>query len=133
MRGLRELEPAGADAGGVARRPRAARWEDRHRAAFLMLVAGVMCLAVGGYLWSRLPQIEAPPAPPTSAAEINSPQEAFQLYVEMQAGLALPPVETTSEEKTRQQTQWGIGIALALAALAGAGAAVVGLRKPRRR
>jgi hypothetical protein len=129
MRGLRHLEPALAAGSGVARRKVSAHWEDRHRATFLLVVAAIVCLGMAGYLWARMPRSELQPAPPTSAADIRSTEDAFRLYSESQKGLSATPYETTPDEKTRQQMLWGIGIAAAGAAAAGVGAILVALRK----
>jgi hypothetical protein len=129
MRGLRALEPAGIDETG---RRAARRWEDRHRVAFLLLLALVGCLGVAGYLWARLPQLELPPEPPSSGADIRTVREAFHLYNELQSGLPVAPIVQPPEVKTRQQMLWGIGIAAAIAALAGAGALVMVLKGPPR-
>lgn len=133
MRGLRDLEHADAADSPSARRAPARRWEDRHRAAFSLVVAALVCLVVAGFLWTQMPQLELPPAPPESGADIQSVNDAFRIYNEMQQGLPQMPSEKTPEEKTRQQLLWGIGVFVALAALAGAAALGIAIRKPQRR
>jgi hypothetical protein len=133
MRGLRELEAVEPAGSAARRRTASAGWEDRHRAAFLFVLAAIACLGVAGYLWAKMPETGLPPAPPKSAAEIKSVQDAFALYMESQSGLPTLPPEVEAGEKARAQLWWGIVVAAGLAAAAGVGAVVVGLKRAPRR
>jgi hypothetical protein len=133
LRGLAQLEPAVA-AAGEKRQGRAARvWEDRHRAAFLLVLASCACLAVAGYLWLSMPPRPVPPDPRaiTKSAEELTATEAFQVYNEMSQGLTNPAVDVN--ERPRRLMAWGIAFAAGVAVvLAGAAGLVLWRRPPRR-
>jgi hypothetical protein len=134
MRALGQLESADAAAGGSPKRRTI--WEDRHRAAFLLVLASIGCLGVAAYLWFTLPES-------ASAANVVSqqgiaaafdkatPAETLAYYEDMKRGLVDPAID--ANEKPRQMMLWGIGLAVLLAAAAGAGAMLVVLRRTRRR
>ena len=128
LRGMRALEPAEA-AGG---RRHAGVWDDRHRAAFVMVLGSLACLGAAVYLWATLPPRPTVPSTKEVSERLNDgpPAQSLQIYAEMQQGLGQPPT-ADPYEKTRRLKTWGIGLALAIAvALAGAAWAV--LRRPRR-
>ena len=97
MRVLGELESADAAAGRSSKRRTI--WEDRHRAAFLLVLASIACLGVAAYLWLTLPELV------TNAAELSeqniaeafdnaSPAETLEFYEEeMKRGLENPAVD----------------------------------------
>lgn len=132
MRELRALEQADKVTGS---RPKTGvrRWEDRHRAAYLLVVGSLVCLGLAGYLWGTLPPRPAQPQPQdiADAVEESSPSVAFQLYLQMQHGLweQVP----RPEEKTRRMKLWAIGIAVSIAAVLQAGAMVTVLSRSGRR
>jgi hypothetical protein len=128
LRGLRAMQVADASRGGR----RAGVWEDRHRAAFALVLGSLACLGVAVYLWAILPPRPMTPSTKEVSDRLNEgpPAESLQIYAEMQQGLGQPPTADPNEKSRRVKT-WGIGVALAIAAsLAGAAWAV--LRRPRR-
>ena len=132
MRRLGELELADVAAGG--RSTRRTIWEDRHRAAFLLVLASIACLGVAAYLGLSMPELMTEAAESSGqdigigiAIESASPAETLEFYEEMKRGLEDPAIDPN--EKPRQMMSWGIGLAIGLAALALAGAALVVLRR----
>lgn len=134
MRGLSELEPAAATTGAARRR---GAWEDRHRGAFLLVLAAIGCLGVAGYLWYTMPPSMAGmfivnQAAITESFDKAAPVETLQFYTEeMQKGLGKPAEDYNATP--RRMMQWGIALVLALAAAALAGAVLIVLRPSGRR
>ena len=130
MRGLRSLEPADGsrDAKGTD------GWSDRHRGAFLLVLAAIAGLVAAGYLaW----QLKPPPADERetpeafeSAWKTASPGQVVEVFDELKKGLRLAPADP-SEETKRRTLLWGIGIALigSTLALVAAGLVLKGGRR----
>jgi hypothetical protein len=133
LRGLAQLERADGARDDSASRRGARAWEDRHRAAFLFVMASLAFVAVAGYLWFALPPRPAPAdwQQTAKSAEELSATEAFQVYTEMSQGLPNPAVDVN--EKPRRLMGWGIAFAAFLAAAFAGGAAISVLRPSRRR
>jgi hypothetical protein len=132
LRGLRVLEPAEA-ASGAARRARGRTWEDRHRAAFVLVIGSLVCLGLAAYLWIAMPARLIVPNPQEIATAIDgaSPDQVLQVYAEMQQGLG-SPAGAEPHDKSRRVMLWGGALAAAVAT-AQIGAAVFVLRRKERR
>jgi hypothetical protein len=128
MRGLRALETAEPAPRG---RRGSRRWEDRHRAAFVLLVAAAVCLGIIAYMALTLPAGSA--TEPPQAGPMNTVFDAFREYVLLDYGIAPPPVIVTPDDKTRGLMLWGMGLVGLLALGALAGAAAILFRAPRRK
>ena len=132
MRALAQLERADAQAVDSGKRRGLRSWEDRHRAAFLLVLASLACLAVAGYLVWVLPPLPVAPDPReiTKTADELSAAEAFQVYTEVSQGLSSPAVDI--DERPRRMMAWGIAFAAAVALILAGAAAFVVLRRPLR-
>jgi hypothetical protein len=124
LRGLRELEPAGAAAA-----PARGTWENRQRIAFLLAVASLLAIGVAGYLAWRLPPKIEPPQP-IEIDQNSSIGMVFMAYDDLKRGLDIAPPELNLYERQavyhRDMLSWGIRIALVLGGI-GAVATVVAL------
>ncbi len=131
MRELRELAPAEPVA--ASRRARSmAAWSNRHRVAFVLLLAALGCLTLVGYLALRLPPELSEPSPQEveNWLKTSSPTQAVDMYEALKTGIGPTTIEPTSAI-SRKVILWGMG--LALVACAGLlVAAMVILRKAKK-
>lgn len=131
MRGLRELQPA-ESVQPTGRRRRSSAWEDRHRVAFLLVIAAIGCAALAGYLWSILPAYIPPPSEEQLAEgfEQSGPRALVGALKEFERGIAPSnAVYDPNQDVDRRLLRFGIG-ASAVTALAALVAAWFVARKP---
>lgn len=121
MRELRTL-PLAADE--PARK--AASWEDRHRVAFVLVLAAIGALAAAGYLAAQLPPPERPVTPQAvdEWVRTSSADEAMGMFEDLKKGLQPDSSNSAATEISRKGLLWGVGIALALCVVALVGAAI---------
>lgn len=119
LRGLRALPQATPQGGGQRGHAPARAWNNRHRIAFLLILASLCGLAASGYLAATLP---AAPMVLTKR-EIDSrftaspPAHVLDVYHELRKGL--PPAAGAPDSTGEQRTfiLWEIMIALAASGL----------------
>ena len=122
MRELRTL-PVAADE--PARKT--ANWENRHRVAFVLVLAAIGALASAGYLAAQLPppELQITPQDVDEWVRTSTADEAMGMFEDLKKGLQ--PDSSNSAEAagtSRKRLLWGVGIALALGILALVGAAI---------
>lgn len=124
MRELRGLPLAADEQAGKTRR--GSVWEDRHRVAFVLVLAAIAALAGAGYLAAQLP----PPERQTTPQDVDewvrtsTADDALGMFEDLKKGLQADSAESAEPERSRPILLWGIGIALSACILALVGAAV---------
>ncbi|MBI3838225.1 MAG: hypothetical protein HY288_09875 [Planctomycetia bacterium] len=120
LRGLRELPLS--DAPADAKRP--SNWENRQRAIFSLVLISLCALALGGYLWTKLPTIR-PQATPEQIKDFfaaGKPAEVYDAFQELQKGLGNPALEVAEDQRNFMaagiEIALGIGVCGLIAAIA---------------
>jgi hypothetical protein len=117
MRELRSL-PLADDQAGKSRK--AAAWEDRHRAAFLLVLVAIGALAAAGYLAAQLPPAERPVTPQIvdEWVQKSTADEAMGMFEDLKKGLQPEAPESADAASSRKMLLWGAGIALTICIVA---------------
>ena len=134
MRELRSLERA-EGAGDAVPRSFAAAWDNRHRLAFLFVLAAVCGLAAAGYLAAQLPVAYVGPSLPEIDEWLrnSSTEQVFEVYQDLKKGLASHGTAAEPANRARKALLWGMGIVLGTSALALVAAAAVMMRTGQKR
>ena len=127
LRALRTLERADAAAG--ARSRGATAWDNRHRVAFVLVLAALCGMGTAGYLATQMRRHYVEPSLQEieQALESSSPGKTVDVYEDLKKGLESQTAATESAAGNRTSILWGLGISLGCSGLALA-AAVVALR-----
>lgn len=133
LRGLRELE---VDEGPTKARDRSQRtWDNRHRAAFVLIVAALGCFLAAGYFLLQVPVLNEVASDEVVAnwLDTGTPADVLAIYNDLKKGLPATEIDMEVLESIRSFFLWCASIAAA-AGLAGLIAAGLILRRrPQKR
>jgi hypothetical protein len=117
LRGLRALPQANER--GDGQRATARAWSNRHRVAFLLVLASLCSLAASGYLAAKLPAAPIVLTPQEIATRFtsSSPAQVYEVYQDLRKGLPSTASGQISINDQRRFILWEIVIALAVSGL----------------